>query len=310
MNLSKKNTIPDVSVITVNYKGYKDTCEFIHSWLTTIKSVSYELIIVDNASPTGDISLLKKQFPEIDYPMLTFIESKENKGFAGGNNLGIEIAKGRFLFFLNNDVLLVEDTLENYLKRLERSDKIAAFSPLLLNYDKEQSIQFAGYTPLSTITLRNCALGVGSTNRDAFPARQTPYLHGAAMLIKRSVIDRVGYMPEFYFLYYEELDWCTQIRASGYELWFDPSFKVIHKESSSTGKESALKCYYLTRNRLIYTSRHRKGINKSLALIYQIIIVGSRNLITTYLRGEKEKRDAYYRALNDFFTYLNMKKND
>ncbi|MGL5273020.1 MAG: glycosyltransferase family 2 protein, partial [Phocaeicola sp.] len=219
MNLNKENIMPDVSVITVNYKGYKDTCEFINSWLATITSVSYELIIIDNASPTEDFSLLKKQFPAIDYPMITFIESKENLGFAGGNNLGIKAAKGRYLFFLNNDVLLIDDTLRSCLKRLDESEKIAALSPLLLNCDKEQSIQFAGYTPLSIITLRNRALGVGSTNRDAFPATQTPYLHGAAMLIKKSVVDKVGYMPEFYFLYYEELDWCTQIRELGYELW-------------------------------------------------------------------------------------------
>ncbi|MGL5938568.1 MAG: glycosyltransferase family 2 protein [Phocaeicola sp.] len=295
---------PKISVITVNYKGYQESCAFIESWIRVIKSVSYELIVVDNGSPTGDFLQLIDRYPPSSYPMITLIESKENGGFAKGNNLGIEIARGEYLFLINNDVLLVEDKLLSFLKRLEQSERIAALSPLLLNNDEQQTIQFAGYTKLSTITLRNHANGIGSREIEKYPAQQTAYLHGAAMLIKKSVVEKVGNMPEFYFLYYEEIDWSTQMKQQGYELWYDPTFKLIHKESCSTGKDSPLKCYYLTRNRLIYTHRFRKGATYLLALLYQLTIVWSKNTIIATLKGDKERRDAYCRGIKDFFIYI------
>ncbi|MGL4518270.1 MAG: glycosyltransferase family 2 protein [Phocaeicola sp.] len=306
--MSSNESTPSLSVITVNYQGYKDTCAFLTSWMEHIQSVSYELIVVDNASPTGDWEELNKRFPKDRYPQITLIQSNANNGFAAGNNLGIEIAQGAYLFFLNNDLLITEDHVATLIQRLEASEQVAALSPLILNNDPHHTIQFAGYTPLSSITLRNQAKGVGSTQYGDYPAAPTPYLHGAALLVKKKVVEKVGRMPEFYFLYYEELDWCSQMRQQGYELWYDPAFKVIHKESATTGKESPLKCYYLTRNRLIYTTRFRRGITRVVALLYQLVVVAARNLVVTTYRRETEKRRAYYRGIRDFITYLKEKK--
>ncbi|MGL4851998.1 MAG: glycosyltransferase family 2 protein [Phocaeicola sp.] len=306
--MNRKESTPKLSVITVNYQGFKDTREFINSWIERIQSISYELIIIDNASPTNDYELLKKHFPNEKYPQIKLMQSHNNGGFAAGNNLGIQTAEGKYLFFLNNDVLITEDKLTTFIERLEESEKIAGVSPLLLNNDEEKSIQFAGYTPLSLITLRNKANGIGSTHHEAYPASPTPYLHGAAMMIKKSVIEKVGIMPTFYFLYYEELDWCSQMTQQGYELWYDPCFKIIHKESCSTGKESPLKCYYLTRNRLIYTTRFRKGIIRILSLLYQVIIVTNKNIILTIIKGEPQKIAAYYRGVIDFINYIKERK--
>lgn len=304
---SEKST-PNLSVITVNYQGYEDTCQFLCSWMEQIQSVSYEMIVVDNCSPTDDYLRLKQRFPRESYPHVKVIQSRSNGGFAAGNNLGIEAAQGKYLFFLNNDVLITEDQLPTLIKRLEESTQVAALSPLILNNDAQRTIQFAGYTPLSTLTLRNSAKGVGSSCYSDYPAATTPYLHGAAMLVKKSVVEKVGTMPEFYFLYYEELDWCSQMSQQGYELWYDPAFKVIHKESCSTGKESPLKCYYLTRNRLIYTTRFRRGVTRLVALLYQLVVVATRNVVLATIRGESQKRAAYYQGVLAFFTYIKKKK--
>ena len=88
----------------------------------------------------------------------------------------------------------------------------------------------------------------------------TPYLHGAAMIIKREVIEKIGMMPEIFFLYYEELDWSTSMTRAGYELWYEPRCTVFHKESQSTGQLSKLRTYFLTRNRLLYARRNIKGM--------------------------------------------------
>ena len=231
---------PDLSVITVNYNGFHDTCEFIDSWAATVFSVSYEMIVIDNGSTANEAALLQKT-----YPFIQAVRSERNLGFAGGNNLGINLAKGKYLFLLNNDVCMVKDAIPLLIKRLLSSDKIAGVSPLIRDYAEPHAIQFAGYTQLSPITLRNRAIGKGKINKDHYPAQKTPYLHGAAMLLKKTIIDKLSLMPEEYFLYYEELDWCTYINREGYELWYDPACEIWHKDSSSTGKESPLKYYYL-----------------------------------------------------------------
>lgn len=286
----------DISVITVNYNGFRDTCEFIDSWIAIVMSVSYEIIVVDNGSVTNEAQLLLQKYPSIQA-----IRSDRNRGFAGGINLGIEAAQGKYLFLLNNDILIVKDTLPALIDRFASSHKIAGISPLIRDHTEPHTIQYAGYTKLSPITLRNRAIGRGKINKDRYPARRTPYLHGAAMLLKKKVIDKLGPMPEEYFLYYEELDWCTYITMDGYELWYDPAFEVWHKDSSSTGKNSPLQCYYLSRNRLLYAYRNIFDWKLHLSILYQAAIVCPKNILVALGKGEKEIAKAHWEGTKAFF---------
>lgn len=294
---------PDISVITVNYNGFHDTCEFIDSWVATVMSVSYEIIVIDNGSNTNEATLLQEK-----YPFIQAIRSEQNLGFAGGNNLGINIAKGKYLFLLNNDIFIIKDTIHLLIDRLVSSNKIAGISPLIRDYTEPHVIQFAGYTRLSPITLRNRAIGRGKMKKDRYPARRTPYLHGAAMLLKKGVIDKLGLMPEDYFLYYEELDWCTYINMEGYELWYDPACEVWHKDSSSTGKESPLKYYYLSRNRLLYAYRNIFDWKLYLSIFYQTTIVCPKNILTALGKGEKARAKAHWEGTKAFFKLRNKDK--
>ena len=154
--------------------------------------------MVDNASKEDEASIISKQ-----YPYVKVIRSNQNLGFAGGNNLGIKEAKGRFILLINNDTYFKEFNLEPLIKRLESYDKIGIVCPKLRFAWGSNPIQFAGYTPLSPITVRNQAIGFGEEDNGQYDTPyKTPYAHGAAMLIKRDAIDRVGLMPECYFLYY------------------------------------------------------------------------------------------------------------
>ena len=139
---------PDLSVITVNYNGFHDTCEFIDSWTATIFSVSYEMIVIDNGSTANEAALLQKT-----YPFIQAVRSERNLGFAGGNNLGINLAKGKYLFLLNNDVCMVKDAIPLLIKRLLSSDKIAGVSPLI--YKPQNKMFHFCKTFCSKITLVN-----------------------------------------------------------------------------------------------------------------------------------------------------------
>lgn len=275
-----------VSIITVNYNGFSDTCELIES-LRKHETFPYELIVVDNGSALDEAVLLKEKYPEI-----VAIRSDRNLGFAGGNNLGIRQAKGEFLFFLNNDTYIEGPVLEVLTRRLSAAPDNGVVSPKI-KFSFSDEIQFAGYTPLSRITLRNRLIGFGEkdTGRYEIPSL-SPFAHGAAMMVGREVIAKAGEMPELYFLYYEELDWCERIRKAGYKIWYEPTATVYHKESRSTGRQSPLKTYYMARNRLLYARRNRTGPERTFSLVYQLLIVAPRDL----LRFVSKKKSAWIKA--------------
>lgn len=269
-----------VSIITINYNGLADTCSLIDS--ITFND-SMEVIVVDNASLENEAEEIERR-----YPAVRVIRSDKNLGFAGGNNLGIKIARGKYIFLINNDTLLKEDGHINALiRRLESSNKIGAVCPKIRFAWGTHPIQFAGYTPLSTITLRNRGIGYGEEDCGQYnTAHPTPYAHGAAMMLKREAIDKAGLMPECYFLYYEELDWSMMLTRAGYDIWYEPACTIYHKESQATGQNSPLKIYYNTRNRLLFAQRNRNGIDKLLAYTYLIGIVGTKDILKYCLTGQ------------------------
>lgn len=259
---------PKVSFITITYNGLSDTCALIQSINETVKSVSYEIIVIDNASKSDEAKEIHSK-----YPFVVTIRSNENRGFSGGNNLGIAQAKGDYLFIINNDTLIKEDHLTELIDRLEQNPAIGGVSPKIKFAVPPYPVQYAGFTPLTPITLRNATIGYNCLDDGSYDtAHSTPYLHGAAMLLKKEAIDRVGLMPEIYFLYYEELDWSISMQKAGYKLWYDPCQTIFHKESQSTGQASPLQAYYMTRNRLLLAYRQLPSSNRFLSISYQYFI--------------------------------------
>ena len=286
-----------LSIITVNYNGLKDTYELIES-IPFNKDL--KVIVVDNASKEDEASIISERFPQVKV-----IRSDKNLGFAGGNNLGIKEAKGKYILLVNNDTFFKEFNVEHLINRLESSDEIGIVCPKLRFAWDNHPIQFAGYTQLSNITLRNRAIGFGEEDKGQYEtAHPTPYAHGAAMLIKREAIERVGLMPECFFLYYEEIDWSMMFTRAGYEIWYDPSCTVYHKESQTTGQNSPLRTYYITRNRLLLVKRNYKGINKYLSYIYLTIIVAPRDIIKYTLQGRFDLVKAVCCGIKTFISPL------
>ena len=256
-----------------------------------------EVIVVDNASKEDEASTIAEQYPQVKV-----IRSEQNIGFAGGNNLGIKEAKGKYILLINNDTFFKEFNIDALIERLESSDKIGIVCPKLRFAWGNNPIQYVGYTPLSSITVRNQAIGFGEEDYGQYnTAHPTPYAHGAAMLIKREALEIVGLMPECYFLYYEEIDWSMMFARAGYDIWYDPACTVYHKESQTTGQNSPLRIYYITRNRLLLVKRNYKGFNKYLSYIYLIGIVGLRDIIKYSLTRKAKLKKAVLKGLKDFF---------
>ena len=294
---------PLVSIITVNYDHPEVTCDLLNS-LRHISYPSIEVIVVDNASPNDDPTIIPKSFPEIH-----FIQSKENLGFAGGNNLGIRAANGKYLLILNNDTTVDRGFLEPLVAKFESDPKAGSVSPKIKFSHTPDMLQFTGLSSINPYTMRNKGYGyrvkdIGQFEKDSI----TEFVHGAAMMVPMEVIKKVGLMAESYFLYYEELDWGTRIKEAGYKLWYIHNSVVFHKESISTGKLSPLKTYYMNRARLLYLRRNISGFNFLTAIIFQLCISIPKNALNFLLTRKKGQFRAYHKAIMWHMHHLNSKE--
>jgi GT2 family glycosyltransferase len=296
-----------ISIITINYNGLKDTCELMET--LPLDDTPIEVIVVDNASQQDEASVIEQRYPQVKV-----IRSSENLGFAGGNNLGIEASCGKYLYFINNDTLLslqgnavantkhgMQPELRYLVERLESDPQIGMVCPKIRFTWGDNLIQFAGYTPLSRVTLRNNAIGFNESDYGQYDtAHPTPYGHGAAMMVRREAIDKAGMMPTCFFLYYEELDWSMMIRRAGYTIWYEPASTIYHKESQTTGQASPLRTYYITRNRLFFVQRNSPLPWRYLSYLYLIFVAGLKAILKDLLTKRSDLARATLRGLWHF----------
>jgi hypothetical protein len=292
----------DISFVTVNYNGLQDTMELLESiGRYRDERYTYEIIVVDNGSLNDNISDLEKSFPEA-----IFIKSSENLGFAGGNNLGIKKATGRYIMLINNDALFSDNSVYNIIGFMDEKPAAGAVSPKIFYSGQGNIIQYAGYTDLSAITLRNITIGQGECDTGQYDSPAiTGFCHGAAMVVRREAIEKAGLLPEMFFLYYEEIDWCYSIRNAGYELWYYPYCSVIHKESRNQCGYSPLKRFYITRNRLLLAGRNRRGITKIISILYLVFVAYLKDTVIFIARGNFSQAGAVMKGV---FTYFKMKQ--
>jgi GT2 family glycosyltransferase len=287
---------PLVSVITVNYNQPSVTCDLVRS-LQQITYPAIEIIVVDNASPSASPDIIKEQFPYV-----TLIKSDTNLGFAGGNNLGIRVAKGEFLLLINNDTEVEPGFLEPLVSKLQSDPAIGVISPKIRYFFQKDTIQYAGFTAMNPITIRNSGIGfnekdLGQYDRDY----ETHYAFGAAMIIPVNVIRKVGLMADIFFLYYEELDWIQRIKDAGFKILYLHNSVVYHKDSITTGSMSPLKIYYLNRGRVLYMRRNIHGITGLISVLYLIFVAVPKNLTMFLLRRQFDLFKAYTRAMGWHF---------
>ncbi|MCD6347601.1 MAG: glycosyltransferase family 2 protein, partial [Bacteroidales bacterium] len=111
-------------------------------------------------------------------------------------------------------------------------------------------------------------------------------VHGAAMMVPMSVIKELGPMDDIFFLYYEEHDWCERIKRAGYKIYYEPKSLIWHKESISTGRNSTLKAYYITRNRILFARRNCKASTKWISLLYLYFLVPVKFTLSLLLKRQ------------------------
>jgi len=289
---------PSVAIVSVNFNQTPLTAEMLASLQKAGLHEWCEIYVVDNASDEDGSSTLQTQFPWIQT-----IRSEKNLGFAGGNNLAIRRTTADYVFLLNNDALIDAGVLEGLLSRFRQNPSLGAISPVIYDYpqrDATPTIQYAGATAVSTFTGRNTTLLRGVSAQKADPGLQAvAYAHGAAMLVSRQAMRAAGLLEESFFLYYEELDWCDRIRAAGYDIALDGDQAVWHRESVSTGVDSAFKTYWINRARILYMRRNKPLWASLTFRAFYLIGVLPLHGLRHFLAGRKAHATALWRAFRD-----------
>jgi GT2 family glycosyltransferase len=251
-----KENPPLVSIITLTWNQTKVTCEFLESTRKLLYK-NYEILVCDMGSdvdPTEEINAG-------NYPNTKVLRSEKNLGFTGGNNWGIRQSKGDYVFIVNNDTEVTPELLDVLVEPFYADPSIGVTCPKIRYFSQPDLIQYAGFNPINVYTGRTTSVGSMEIDRGQ---HDTPgYTHGAhgcAMMVKREVIDKVGMFPEKFFIYYEEWDWSARILKAGYKIFYQPKGLIFHKESITMGKQSALKVYYHTRNRILFMRRNTNGL--------------------------------------------------
>jgi GT2 family glycosyltransferase len=271
-----------VSIITVNFNQPEVTIDFLKSIKSNTLGTGVEVVLVDNGS-----EVFYEDKYKLVYPELIYIKSEKNLGFAGGNNLALDIVKGDYLLFLNNDTEITTNLCEVLTSALDNNPQIGIISPLLMYFDQPKLIQYAGFSPMNYLTGRNKDLGRMLHDEGQYNdvSIETGYCHGAAMMCRRKDLEQIGPMSDAFFLYYEELDWCERFKRAGKKIWFTGKTRVFHKESVTVGKESAIKTYFMTRNRMLFIRRNSGLINTFAFSIYFIFIASAKQVLTYVVKG-------------------------
>lgn len=283
---------PLVSIITINFNSLEVTCELLES-IRRLTYPNYEVIVVDNASKVNPTDVITARFPEV-----RLLVNDKNLGFTGGNNSGMSIAKGDYLFLVNNDTEVTDNLLEELLKPFSEDQCIGVVCPKIKYFHHPDVIQYAGFTAIHPITGRNRTIGDKERDQGQHDVpRLTSYAHGAAMFLKREVVERTGMFADVFFLYYEELDWSARIQRAGFRIRYQPSAVIYHKESISVGKNSTLKTYYLTRNRILFMRRNITGVSRMMWPLFLIAFTIPKNSLKFLISGQMDHFRAFWKAL-------------
>lgn len=289
---------PLVSIITLNYNQTNVTVSFLDS-CRRLTYPNYEILVCDmNSNDDPSDTILAG-----NYPHTSLYINKNNLGFAGGNNWGITLAKGDFILIINNDTEVTSNLIEMLLIPFQMDTETGVVCPKIKYFSDQNIIQYAGFTPMNLLTGRTTTIGNREKDNGQFDEiRITWGAHGAAMMVNRSVIERVGRFPEKFFLYYEEWDWATRIINAGYKIYYQGLATVYHKESMSVGKLNPMKEYYLTRNRILYMRRNSKGISLIIFLFFFTICTLPKTTIKHLAKGNIPFLKAFLKGIRDNFS--------
>lgn len=281
----------DLSVIIVNYQTFKLTRDTIDSILKYNYPFTYEIIVVDNASSDDSLDKLKDYFKD----SVEFISSKENNGFAAGNNQGLKIASGKYVLLLNSDTVVWENTLKNIYEFMETNSDVGACGCRVLledgNLDKACKRSFPNvknsFYRLFHIPVNDKSNNYNLDNLPDDGVYEVDCLTGAFMFIRKDCLNSIGLLDETFFMYGEDIDLCYRIKKDNWKIIYFGENEIIHFKGASSKKQKFKLIYEFYRAMYVYYKKHHAKDNSiivNLIVYFGIVCLFILKLILNFFK--------------------------
>ena len=245
----------DLSIVIVNFNTKDYTLQCIDSIHKDPPSVNYEIILIDNASSDGSAEFLERK-----YPGLSIIRSEKNVGIAGGNNLGIKAASGKFILLLNNDTIVIPRSIDRTVEFLEAIPEAGGVGGNLINADASFQSGYYNFPTLGRLFL--ITTKIGQLLHDYYPSNaradsiiEVDWMSTAFMTFRREALFGIGLVDEQYFIYSDESDLQLRMRKAGWKIYYLPDLETIHFGGRSLNPWKRRRLVY--RGYLLFFTRHR-----------------------------------------------------
>jgi GT2 family glycosyltransferase len=286
-----------LSIVIVNWNTKDDLQQCLVSIPAGCAGISHDIFVVDNSSADGSPEMVRSYFPEV-----TVIESGENLGFSKGNNIAFSKCSGKYVLLLNPDTICKPKSLTTLVNYLEESGNPIC-GPMLLDYTNKPSLSY-GTEPRLSYHLIDPARTWHTMAR--VPKYGQPkaveYIVGACLMIRRDVLEEVGYLDEQFFMYFEESDWCKRARDIGYKIYLVTGSEVIHLEGRSASKASRFALAQFYKSYHLFLKKHRSPLTVlafRTAIFMEYLIKGKVRFLVSLFKPEQRQlaTDYFYIAL-------------
>jgi len=320
----------DLSIVIVNWNVRDLLRRCLHSIMSSLQlpssifhppssnlqlptsNLQIEVIVVDNASSDGSVAMVKEEFPQV-----RLIANSENLGFTVGNNQGIAVSRGRYVFLLNPDTEVVGDALATMIEYIDDHPQVGALGPQLLNPDGSVQSSRRRFPTLATAFLESTILQQWFphnhvtrhyyiTDRPDDEVQEVDWVTGACLLARREAIENVGVLDEGFFMYSEELDWCRRIKAQGWKMVYLPTAKVIHYGAQSSEQVKSFQHIQFQRSKVRYFRKHHGSWQAEVlrlfilaSYLYQLIVEALKWLVGHKRPLRASRVRSYYQVLKE-----------
>ncbi len=279
--LNISSDYPQVAIIILNWNGWQDTIECLES-VYLISYPNYKVLVVDNGSQDDSIKVIQEWIEvksrdekkrEIN---ITLIQNEINLGFAEGNNVGIKYALGNYdpdyILLLNNDTVVDSEFLNELIKVAEEDMSIGILGPKTYLYNDPNRLQLVW---IDVDLIKGRGRHIGSLQVDNgqydFVNKDCDAVQGSCILIKKKLIEKVGFLDIMYYCYWEETDFCFRAKKIGYKIAYIAKAKIWHKVSASTKKNKYIHDYWIIRNTFYFMKLHSSKYQQFFFFFYYFI---------------------------------------
>jgi GT2 family glycosyltransferase len=274
----------DVSIIIVSWNTQGILRDCLQSVYAQTKGIQFEVIVVDNASGDGSADMVRREFPQA-----VLVANRDNRGFAAGNNQGIDMAQGRYVLLLNSDTVVLDGAIDKSVAFADAHPRAAVVGCRVLNADRTlQRSCFMYPSPLNLFLLATYLDRVFPRSRffgrdrmtwwDGNDSRPVEVVCGCYMLVRREAINQVGKLDESYFMYCEETDWCYRFARAGWQVLFTPDGQIVHLGGSSSERMRLPMRLQMRASILLFIRKHQSRLSYILACMAVSLFFGIRVL--------------------------------